>query len=105
MLNLHAFGAQGKFAVMVIGECPHLTWSHPLTSRWENQGSERAWALSGSHSAQRQLAPPEGGSLGAGFIVLSPAGNRCAQQPGLQERRNEFGYVTGRPSGLSQAQR
>lgn len=39
-----------------------------------------------------------------GSIVLSPAGNRCAQQPGPQERRNKFGYVTSRPRRLSQAQ-
>lgn len=43
---MHVLRAQGKFAVTIIGEGPHLTLSHPLTSHRENQGSERAWALS-----------------------------------------------------------
>lgn len=49
----------GKVAVIVIGEWPHQTSSHPLTSHRGNQGSERAWALSQvtQRSAQAGASP------------------------------------------------
>lgn len=83
-----------------------MTLSHPLLSHQRNQDSERVWVLSRVTQSLEPagLVPPQGGSFGAGSIVLSPAGNRCAQQPGQCERRNKFGYVTGRPWRLRQGQ-
>lgn len=104
MLHLHVLRAQGKFAV-IIGEWPHLTLSYLLTAYGETEAQRGRGPVRVTQPSETAgLAPPQGGSLEAGPIVLSPAGNRCAQQPGQRERRNEFGYVTGRPWRLSQAQ-
>lgn len=82
----------------------HDLVSPPYFSPEKPRLREGVGSVSGTQRSEPAgLAPPRGGSLGAGSIVLSPAGKRCAQQPGQRERRNSFGYVTGRPWRLSRA--
>lgn len=92
----HALSTQGKFG------------PHPLTSHERQPSPEKAWPCPRSHSSPllsdtAGLVPPQGGSLGAASIVCSASRKPLCSATWAAERRNEFGYVTGRPWGPSQA--
>lgn len=85
--------------------CSFCYWivSHPLTSQGRQPSPEKAWPCPRSHShtavlfCQTELAPPQGGSLGAASIVRSPSRKPLRSATWAAEMGNEFGYVTGRP--------
>lgn len=83
-----------------------MTLSHPLTSHRENQASERVWALAPvTQPSERWLGRTSPGWVPRGRLHCALPSRKplCSAAWGV-ERRNEFGYVTGRPWRLRQAQ-